>query len=100
MTKQEIRDVAASHGIEARYRGNDTEDNRKGFFFIPVLLNNLESLKHNQRKRLEADPENVKLKEELQLTIERIEFANNDWESFKQTKVYTTEKEKHETSTI
>ena len=100
MTKEDIRKLAASHGVETHYRGNDTEDGRRGFFFTPVLLNNLKALKLNQKARLNADSENIKLKKDLTLTIERIEFANSDWESFKQTKVYTTEREKHETSTV
>ena len=100
MNKKEIRKFAAMHGIETYYQGNSNEDRQVGFYFIPVLLNNLENLKINQKARLNANPDNVKLKEELKAIIERIEIAKQKKIEFEQTEIYTTEMKKHETSTV
>ena len=100
MNKKEIRKLAAMHGIEAYYQGNSNEDRQVGFYFIPVLLNNLENLKINQKARLNANPDNVKLKEELKAIIEKIEIAKQKKIEFEQTEIYTTEMKKHETSTV
>ena len=63
MTKKEIRKIASNHGMEGHYRGNDTEDIPKGWFFTPLLKNMLTT-------RL------TRLKEKLQLAINREEYAS------------------------
>ena len=95
MNKQEIRDFAAAYGFEAKYNGNNSEDNPKGFRFEPIFLNNLLALEINQTvslRTMKIDDKEVKeelakhpsltferiqdgLRESLQLTIERIEEA-------------------------
>ena len=120
MTKQEIKDFAIAHGIEAIYNGNNSEDNSKGFRFTPVLLNTLKELEINQTvglRTMKADDKEIKeellkhpsltfekivdgLRESLKLTIERIEEAKAMKAEFEQTKVYTTETQKYETSTV
>ena len=120
MTKQEIKEYAAAFGFDTIHNGNNSEDNPKGFRFTPVLLNTLKNLEINQTARLRTlkeDDTKIKaklakhptltfekiesqLRDELKLTIERIEEAKNMKTLFEQTKVYTTEMQKYETSTV